>query len=152
VSDRVDLLARAFITELNNGQFRKGMLMQFVEESILKNIAAKKGVLKQEIEEVTHTQISTAAAVKADKIIARKEEARAAEYRRIRGRMINHMCLIDIDPASKLSKSQMDKIIIVATGLKARSIDNKRKELLAYGVITESYGYYRIAEETVLAS
>jgi hypothetical protein len=124
------------------------MIMEFINTATLRQIAIENGLIQEQTIGNTHTHISAIAkeADIKDKILARKERQRAAEYNRIKGRMVSRLCLLNVDPATKLIKKQMDELIIYATGLKARSLDNKRKELLAYGVIIEYYNgsHYRI--------
>jgi hypothetical protein len=129
---RVDRTLRTFLSDKNKGQFRKGMLSEFADNAIMRLIAIERGLIEDKKLVNTHTQNES------------KDQKLNDEYSKIRAAMIREMSAMGIDPNKRLEKHQLDSLIIKCTKIKARSLENKRKELIAYGVISDKFNEYRI--------
>jgi hypothetical protein len=135
------MLTKAHLSDSHGGQFEKGMLMDFADRAMRRLIAVEKGLIKEVRTKNTHTQIQS----NRDRI-ANKQKKIEQENNDFRGRLLNWRYENVESNRSYLKKEEMDKAIIYATNCKARSLDNKRKDLFAYGIIVENRGEYRILE------
>jgi hypothetical protein len=133
-------LVKRFVFEREKGEIKKGMIMDLVNKAVLSYISMSK---EERIGRNTHTQKQQ----KIDKLVE-KEQALTEEYERIHEVMLLDMQNAGWSPRSKLTKSQMDSLVLRATACKARSLSDKYKELLAHGVITYHLGEYRVKDKS----
>lgn len=129
-------MVRAHLSEKNQGQFQRGMLKEFVENALLREIFYGRRTQAEN----THTHFQN----NRDKM-AEKRKRKEEEYNDERGRLINYV-LDNFGSISSLTKKQMDLAIIHAASCKARSLDNQYKELIAHGIIVGNRGRYTILE------
>lgn len=131
-------LLKRYISEREKGQYKKGMIMDTVNKAVLSYIVADR---KSTQEPVTRTQTQS----ETDKIRKRDFEI-SRKYDIIHDNML-HIAKAD-GGSNILTRKEMDTLIINVTGCGGRSLPNKYKELLAYGIISEHLDKYYVNEKT----
>jgi uncharacterized membrane-anchored protein len=126
ISDRIDKMVRKVITERHKGQFRRGMLQEFVENALMRYICEE----RKDLAEAAHTH----------KIERRKKkrDLLAEEASHLNGLVMNYALenYSEQELENGITKEMAEKAL-VKVGKDGRTVGNNIALLEAYGWIKE---------------
>jgi len=129
ISDDIDKAVRTVITQRHKGQFKKGMLQEFVEKALIKEIYFEYGIAKKSV----HPHKNSSIGQKMDRYHLGGVKYTKEYARRLNGQLHNHMLDLGL-PENQENPTRRDyEKALVIMGRDRRTVKSNLALLTAFG-------------------